>query len=42
MNLSAKQKQITDTGNRLVVAKVEEEGSGMDGEFGVHRCKLWH
>ena len=28
--------------NRLVVAKGEERGSGMDGEFGVNRCKLLH
>ena len=26
--------------NRLVVAKEEGEGSGMDQEFGVSRCKL--
>ena len=25
--------------NRLVVAKGEGEGRGMDGEFGVSRCK---
>ena len=28
--------------NRLVVAKGEGEGSGMDWEFGVSRCKLLH
>ena len=28
--------------NRLVAAKVEGRGSGMDGEFGVDRCKLLH
>ena len=28
--------------NRLVVAKEEEEGSGMDGEPRVSRCKLLH
>ena len=28
--------------NRLVVAKGEGGGSGMDGEFGVDRCKLFH
>ena len=26
--------------NRLVVSKEEGGGSGMDGEFGVSRCKL--
>ena len=26
--------------NRLVVAKGEGEGRGMDGAFGVSRCKL--
>ena len=30
------------TENRLVVAKGEWEGSGMDWEFGVSRCKLLH
>ena len=28
--------------NRLVVAKGKGGGSGMDGEFGVSRCKLPH
>ena len=28
--------------NRLVVAKGEEGGSGMDGKSGVSRCKLLH
>ena len=28
--------------NRLVVAKGEEGGRGMDWEFGVGRCKLLH
>ena len=32
----------TDLENRLVVAKRERGGSGMDGEFGVGRCKLFH
>ena len=31
-----------DMENRLVVAKGEERGSGMDREFGVNRCKLLH
>ena len=34
--------RLRDTENRLVVAKGEEGGSGMDGEFGVRRCKLFH
>ena len=29
-------------GNRLVVAKGEREGSRMDWEVGVSRCKLLH
>ena len=40
MNLSTEQKQITDMESRLVVANGEAGGSGMDGEFGVGRCKL--
>ena len=28
--------------NRLVVAKGEGEDSGIDGDFGVGRCKLSH
>ena len=28
--------------NRLVVARGEGRGCGMDGEFGVGRCKLLH
>ena len=28
--------------NRLVVARGEGGGCGMDGEFGVGRCKLLH
>ena len=36
--LSAKQKQITDMESRLVVARGQREGNGMDMEFG--RCKL--
>ena len=31
--------RLTDIQNRLVVAKGEEGGSGMDREFGVGRCK---
>ena len=33
---------ITDLENKFVVAKGEGGGSGMDGEFGVHGCKLFH
>ena len=40
MNLPKKQKQITDMENRHVVAMGEREESGMDGEFGIGRCKL--
>ena len=39
-NLSTKQKQTHRHTDRLVVA--EGGGSGMDGEFGVSRCKLLH
>ena len=42
MNQSTKQKQTHRCRNRLVAAKGEERGSGMDGEFGVRRCKLFH
>ena len=35
--------RLTDIEKRLVVAKGSwGRGSGMDGEFGVSRCKLWH
>ena len=34
--------RLTDTENRLAVAKREGGWSGMDGEFGVSRCKLLH
>ena len=40
MNLSTKNK-IMDLENRLAVAKGRGGGgSGMDWEFGVHRCRL--
>ena len=42
MILFTKQKQIANMENRLVVAKGEERGSGMDGVFGAGRCKLLH
>ena len=32
--------RLRDIENRLVVAKCEVEGSEMDGEFGIPRCKL--
>ena len=34
--------RLRDIENRLVVAKGEGGESGMDGEFGVSRCKLLH
>ena len=34
------EKQFMDLENRLVVAKWEGEGNGMNWEFGVNRCKL--
>ena len=33
--------RLTDIENRLVVAKEEGDGGGMDWEFGVSRCKLF-
>ena len=39
MNLST-EKKIMDMEKRLVIAKGERGGSGMDWEFGVNRCKL--
>ena len=41
INLSTKQK-YTVTENRLVVAKGDGKGSGMDWELRVSRCKLLH
>ena len=32
--------RLTGIENRLVVAKGEGEGGGMDWEFGISRCKL--
>ena len=32
--------RLTDMENRFVVAKGEEERSGMDCEFGISRCEL--
>ena len=37
-----KKVRLTDTENRLVVAKGDGKGSGMDWEFWVSRCKLLH
>ena len=34
--------RLADVENKLMVAKGEEGGSGMDGEFGVGRYKLLH
>ena len=39
MNFST-EKKIMDMESRLMVAKGEGVGSGMDWEFGVSRCKL--
>ena len=39
MNLSTEKKAM-DLEDRLVAAKGEGEGVGMDWEFGVNRCKL--
>ena len=37
---STKQKQIMDMESRLVIARGKGGRCGMDGEFGVGRCKL--
>ena len=42
MNLYANRNRLRDTENRLVVAKGEGPGGGMDWESGVSRCKLLH
>ena len=40
-NLITPQKpRLTDTERRLVVARGEADGGGMDWELGVSRCKL--
>ena len=41
MNLSTKQKRPMDIERRLVVSQGERGGSGVDGEFGIGRCKLF-
>ena len=40
MNLSTKQKQTHE--HREQTHGCQEGGGGMDGEFGVSRCKLLH
>ena len=40
MNLSTKQKQTHGHRDRLVDAKGEEAGGGMEWEVGISRCKL--
>ena len=42
MNFSTIENQLPDIENRLVVAKGEEGGNGIDKEFGINRCKLLH
>ena len=42
MNRSTEQKQTHRQENRLVVAKGEGEGEGLNWESGVGRCKLVH
>ena len=42
MNLSTEKKQTHGHGNRLVVAKGDGGGSGIDRESGVSRCKQLH
>ena len=37
---STNRNRLSDMEDRLVVAKEERGGSGMDGEFGANRCKL--
>ena len=41
MNLLTEHR-LTDVENRLVAAKGEEGGRGMDGELGLNRCQLFH
>ena len=41
MNLS-KEKNLMDLEKRLLVAKGEGRGGGMDWKSGVNRCKLLH
>ena len=38
----ANRNRLTDMENRLVVANRERGGGGLDGDFGVSRCKPLH
>ena len=40
MSISIKQKQLTDTEDRLGTTKGAEDGRGKDWEFETSRCKL--
>ena len=42
MNLSTEKKLNLNLENRLMAAKGEGKGVGMDWEFGVNKCKLQH
>ena len=42
MNLFKNRNSLTGIENRLVIAKGLREGSGLNKEFGVGRCKLLH
>ena len=42
MSISIKQKQLTDTEDRLGTTKGAEDGRGKDWVFGIGRCKLLH
>ena len=42
MNPSMNGNRLTDIDNRLVVAKGEGFGGGMEWEVGISRCKLLH
>ena len=42
MSLFTNRNRLTEIENRLEFAKREGRGSGMDGEFGVGRCKVLH
>ena len=42
MNLSSKQKQTHRHGEQTCSCHRGEGGNGMDWEFGVSRCKLFH
>ena len=42
MNLSTKQKQTQRHGEQICGCQGGDRGSGMDWEFEVRRCKLFH